>query len=252
MYINNLSKAIIFSSVHHFADDTNILYVSSYLKDINKKINNDLSNLVPWLRANKISLNVSKTEIVIFNSHSKQATKHLNFCLSRWKIIPRNRTNYLGIIIDDYLAFKEYMTQLRQKLNRTNDLLAKLRHQASSSLMETIYFALSNSQVSYAAQVWGQGSNTVVDMIKRTHNKALRIISFKDRTDPLYANHKTLKLQNIFTYCLLIYDQLCDNLPNAFSNYFKLLKNQHRHKTWGSNHFTLNVPRVNCIWVKLY
>ena len=45
--------------------------------------------------------------------------------------------------------------------------------------------------------------------------------------------------------CLFIYDQLCDNLPNPFSNYFKLLKNQHKHKTRGSNNFTLNVPRVN-------
>ena len=70
IYINDLSKAIIFSSVHHFADDTNILYVSSSLKDINKKINHDLSNLVQWLRTNKISLNVGKTEIVIFKSHS--------------------------------------------------------------------------------------------------------------------------------------------------------------------------------------
>ena len=42
-----------------------------------------------------------------------------------------------------------------------------------------------------------------------------------------------------------IYDQLHNNLPNTFSNYFKLLKNQHRHNTRGSNHFTLNVPRVN-------
>ena len=71
IYINDLSKAIIFSSVHHFADDINILYLSSSLKDINKKSNHDLSNLVPWLRANKILLNISKTEIVIFKSHSK-------------------------------------------------------------------------------------------------------------------------------------------------------------------------------------
>ena len=61
IYINDLSKAIIFSSVHHFADDTNILYVSSSLKDINKKINHDRFNLVQWFRANKILLNVSKT-----------------------------------------------------------------------------------------------------------------------------------------------------------------------------------------------
>ena len=112
IYINDLSKAIIFSSVHHFADDTNILYVSSNLKDINKKIDNDLSNLVQWLRANKISLNVSKTEIVIFKSHSKQITKHLNFCLNGQKIIPKNHTKYLGIITDKHLTFTDYMAQL--------------------------------------------------------------------------------------------------------------------------------------------
>ena len=75
-------------------------------------------------------------------------------------------------------------------------------------------------------------------------------MSFKDRiepSDPLYANLKILKLQNIITLsnCLFIYDHLCDNLQNAFSNYFKLLKDQHRHNTRGSNQFTLNVPRVN-------
>ena len=109
IYINDLSKAIIFSSVHHFADDINILYLSSSLKDINKKSNHDLSNLVPWLRANKILLNISKTEIVIFKSHSKQITKHRNFRLSGQKIIPTNHTKYLGITIDEHLTFKEYM-----------------------------------------------------------------------------------------------------------------------------------------------
>ena len=60
--------------------------------------------------------------------------------------------------------------------------------------------------------------------------------------DPLYANRKSLKLQNIITLnnSLFICDQLCDNL----SNYFKL-QNQHRHSIKGSNQFTLNVPIVN-------
>ena len=66
-------------------------------------------------------------------------------------------------------------------------------------------------------------------MIRRTQSKALQIISFKDRTepsDPLYANHKILKLQNIIEQLpVYLYDQLYDNLPNTFSNYFKLLKN---------------------------
>ena len=109
IYINNLRKAIIFSSVHHSADDTNILYVSSSLTDINKKITHDLYNLVQWLRASKMLLNVSKTEIFIFKSHSKRITKHLNFGLSGQKIIPKNYTKYLGIIIDEHLTFKQYI-----------------------------------------------------------------------------------------------------------------------------------------------
>ena len=50
IYINDLTKAIMFSSVRHFTDATNNLYISSSLKYINKKINRDLSNLVQWFR----------------------------------------------------------------------------------------------------------------------------------------------------------------------------------------------------------
>ena len=49
------------------------IYYSS-LKDIKKKINVDLSNLVQWIRANKIALNVNKTGNVIFWSPGKQIT----------------------------------------------------------------------------------------------------------------------------------------------------------------------------------
>ena len=43
IYINDFSRSIKNSKIHHFADDTNLLYASSSLKDINKKINFDLS-----------------------------------------------------------------------------------------------------------------------------------------------------------------------------------------------------------------
>ena len=41
-----------FSKIHHFADDTNILYVSISLKDINRKINHDLKSIAEWLKGN--------------------------------------------------------------------------------------------------------------------------------------------------------------------------------------------------------
>ena len=78
LYINDLRKAIQHSSVRHFADDTNLLYTSKYLKKINKHINHDIKHLCQWLRSNKIFLNASKTEIIIFKTKLKTITKHLN------------------------------------------------------------------------------------------------------------------------------------------------------------------------------
>ena len=57
------------ADVHHFANDTNVLYSSKSLKDINKKINFDLKNIVMWLKANKILLNADKIELVLFRSN---------------------------------------------------------------------------------------------------------------------------------------------------------------------------------------
>ena len=45
IYINGLIRSIKNQKIHPFAGDTNLLYASSSLKDINKKINVDLSNL---------------------------------------------------------------------------------------------------------------------------------------------------------------------------------------------------------------
>ena len=86
--MNELHKAVEFSSVHHFADDTNFILTDKSMKRINKHINRDLKLVVESIRANKLSLNTSKTELVIFKSKNKIVTKHLNFCISGQKIEP--------------------------------------------------------------------------------------------------------------------------------------------------------------------
>ena len=66
IYINDFHQATIYSNPRHFADDTNILITNSSLKKIKKSLNIDLKLISQWLRANKISLNASKTELLIF------------------------------------------------------------------------------------------------------------------------------------------------------------------------------------------
>ena len=61
IYINDLNEAISHSLIHHFADDTNILFSNKLLKKISNYNNHDLEQIVQWLRANLILLNSNKT-----------------------------------------------------------------------------------------------------------------------------------------------------------------------------------------------
>ena len=61
VYINDLNSAIKYCSTRHFADDTNLLITNKNLKQLKKQMNFDLRNLNNWLKANKISLNASKS-----------------------------------------------------------------------------------------------------------------------------------------------------------------------------------------------
>ena len=63
---NDLNLAIKYCKVYHFADDTYLSYTNFSIKKLNKMLNKDLMNLTNWLNANKISLNVGKTEMILF------------------------------------------------------------------------------------------------------------------------------------------------------------------------------------------
>ena len=77
MIIKNLHKCIKSNKTHHFACDTNLLLINKSLVKINALINHDLTILVQWLKANKISLNTSKTKIIIFQPRQKSITKNI-------------------------------------------------------------------------------------------------------------------------------------------------------------------------------
>ena len=91
------------SKIHHFADDTNLLLTNNSLKKISRQVNHDISLIFHWLRANKVSLNTSKTEIIIFRPRKKQITKYLNFRISGPKIITYSNVKYLGITLEENL-----------------------------------------------------------------------------------------------------------------------------------------------------
>ena len=175
IYINGLHAAIKYSEVYHFADDTNLRNFNSCVKSINKQVNYDLKNLSNWLKANKISLNVGKTELVLFTSSKKQLDCDLKIKLNGKRLYETDSVKYLGIQIDKRLTWKQHINHAALKLNKANAMLSKLRHVLDIKTLRSVYYAIFESHLCYGSLVWAQNNNSV----KRLHllqKKSLRLM----------------------------------------------------------------------------
>ena len=86
IYINDLHYATKASCPLHFADDTCLLNIRSFIKHINRTLNKHLKQLSLWLNANKISLNVAKTEVILFKPKNQQLDTDLKLKLCRKRL----------------------------------------------------------------------------------------------------------------------------------------------------------------------
>ena len=68
VYINDLPNSLKYSSSRMFADDTMLTVSGKSVSDLGIVINYDLVQVKGWLSANKLSLNVIKTECLLIGS----------------------------------------------------------------------------------------------------------------------------------------------------------------------------------------
>ena len=89
---------------YSFADDTCITYANKNLKTLESNINYDLKSVTEWLRANRLSLNVDKTKLLLFGSKNKQHIEgNISIKLQGNRLILN--VKYLGLYIDKNLSW---------------------------------------------------------------------------------------------------------------------------------------------------
>ena len=160
----------------HISNQTSVKYgvhQGSVLGPLfNKYINLDMKNLTDWLNANKISLNVKKTELVIFKHKKKKLVCPIRIKLSRKIIYLSNSVRYLDVKIDENLNWKDHIHDIATRLNRANALLFKIRNYVNFNTLKSIYFAIFDSHINYANLIWGQNVNSgflIVTLQKKSH-----------------------------------------------------------------------------------
>ena len=95
-----------------FADDTNVTFAASDMLGLETQINTELKCINLWLRANKLSLNVAKTEFMVISSRQKIHSlndKTININVEGVKMNQTDHSKALGLNIDENLCWKKHI-----------------------------------------------------------------------------------------------------------------------------------------------
>ena len=126
LYINDLPNISNKLKFYLFADDTNIFFENSKLDILEKTVNKELNKLTLWLNANRLALNISKTNFVIFAAKNK-ALQNVTLLINKKAIQQTDHIKYLGVVIDSQLTFTQHISNIVKKVSRVTGLMYRMR-----------------------------------------------------------------------------------------------------------------------------
>ena len=120
-----------------FADDTNICCESNTVDSVVKRANSELRKVKKWLDAKRLSININKTNYIIFHSPHKHIPPH-----------------FLGLLLDDTLSWKYHLSEPSKKLAKTCELLYKIRPFLPTEALICLSNSLFMSFLQYGITLW--------------------------------------------------------------------------------------------------
>ena len=139
-----------------FADDTTLIFSNKSILDFKNNIQFNINKLYNWLNVNKLSLNISKTNVLLFNIRNKNRNINLDMNINNIKVKQVSEIKFLGVIIDCKLNWKLQLNYDSSKLSRTIEILLKVKNKLNKKSLIVLYNALFLSHLDYCSNIWGE------------------------------------------------------------------------------------------------
>ena len=231
IYINDIHNSTDKLKFSLFADDTNLLYADNDLRSLETTVNHELIKLYHWLTANKLSLNVKKSNFVIFHSHQKRLDYQVdlkifdNHSNTFSSLEHKNYVKYLGVLIDSGLTWKDHIDYVASKISKSIGIIAKLRHFVPRSTTSDIYRSLILPYTSYGIILWGQAARVYLNKIFKLQKRALRLMNFgkyRSHAIPFFISDQILPIDMLYfkSVSMLMHDVYNKMTPLNISNLF--------------------------------
>lgn len=220
IYVNDIINASSKFKYTIYADDTNLLLTDKDITSLHSSIHTELKLINQWIKCNKLKLNVSKTNYILFQNRSiKNILPPLQ--LEGTTLNQVHHAKFLGVRIDENLNWKLHIDDISLRVSKVCGILYKIRHTLTTDALISIYYTLCYPHLTYCVPIWASTWPSFIKKLEVAQRKVIRCISFLGKFDSVSSQFSSMKLLNfhsIHTYfsLLLIYKMLKFRTNNIF------------------------------------
>ena len=142
LYINDFNNCLQFISSFSFADDTNVFISRINSEEIFNQANLELTNIIEWMAANKLTINKTKTKFLLFNpGNSKNYDQSLSIKIGG-QLIRVSYIQFLGVKFQETLSWKLHMLDLIRKLRAGYETALRIKPYFNRAALLLLYTTL--------------------------------------------------------------------------------------------------------------
>ena len=185
--------------VRLFADDACLSFESDNAVLLEEKVNFELNKVNEWLNENKLFLNSSKSNFLIFTKKRLNHDFKINVGLEN--IRRTSSIKYLGVTLDENLTWEPHIRSIKSKVARNCYMLYKLKSYVDYSVLKIIYFSLVQPYLQYCLSSWGGAAQKHISKLFILQKLAVRSIcnvGKREHSHSLFKHLGILKLNDIY------------------------------------------------------
>ena len=201
LYVNDMPQALS-CDLLLYADDSCLMFQHKDVKEIEKVLNQNFSDLCDWFVDNKLSIHFGedKTKCVLFASKNKvKKAEPLNIIYKGTEIKQHSNVNYLGCILDESLSGESMGLHVLKKLNSRLKFLYRKNKFLSPPLRRLLCNAIIQPHFDYACTAWFPNLNqNLKKKLQTFQNKCIRFcLQLGNRTHIGTAEFKSINWLNV-------------------------------------------------------
>ena len=183
-----------------YADDTTLIGSNSNFDDLCANVSFNLTKVAMWFQCNKLSLNVDKTNFVLFQKNNFKKNDISVLKINEKTIKRCHSVTFLGVILDERLNWNEHIDNVSRKISKYIGIMNRLKYELPFNILYHLYNAFILPHLMYCNSIWGNTYSKRIEGLFKLQKKAIRIITksnYLAHTSPLFKRIRTLTIYDL-------------------------------------------------------